>query len=261
MARNPIGLVSILVLAATTTSAYSDETVDSPMPTAAEVQEETWRFDIVQEGNVAGSTVVDFRRVEDVVWIHDTSVLGADISEDMLMRLDATTLEPLSLVVHGEFGAIHVNGQFEVEDGRIRGRFVQHRVEDTVAADVEVDEALSSRTLFRGSLIWLAHTLPLEVGDTYGYRWFMALGARFEDVELKVVGIEDVTVPAGTFETFKVIQEGGSPGNVLYVTTSRPRRLVRVDVVGQPMTIELQRVETREGETVTLVRDSEEVAE
>ena len=257
MARNPTGLVSILALALTPTLAYSDETVVSPMPQAADVQEETWRFDIVQEGSVAGSTVVDFRRAKDAFWIHDASALGADVSEDMLMRLDATTLEPVSLVVHGEFGAIHVNGQFEVDGGRIRGRFVQHRVEDTVAAEVEVDEALSSRTLFRGALIWLAHTLPLEVGNTYGYRWFMALGGRFEDVELKVVGIDVVTVPAGTFETFRVIQEGGNPGNVLYVTTSRPRRLVRVDVVGQPMTIELERVETREGETVTLVEASD----
>ncbi|MEJ2084677.1 MAG: DUF3108 domain-containing protein [Acidobacteriota bacterium] len=260
MALKPTGLMPIPALALCAVAVHAYASASSPAPRAAELVEETWTFQIIQQGNVAGSTVVDLRRAEDAFWIHDVSLLGADVSEDMLIRLDATTLEPLSLVVHGEFGAIHVNGQFEVDGGRLRGSFVQHRVEDLVAAEVDIDEALSSRTLFRGALIWLAHTLPLEVGDSYDYRWFMALGARFEEVELKVEGIETVTVPAGTFETFKVVQEGGSPGNVLYITTSRPRRIVRVDVVGQPMTIELESVETREGEAVGLSTASEEGA-
>lgn len=226
----------------------SDGKGSSPRPAIDEVREETWRYRIVNEGEAAGSTVIDFRRREGILWIHDISTLEPDIAEDMLVRIDARTGEPASLDVHGDFGGVHVNGQFAVESGRLRGAFVQHRVTDAAEGRVVIDEPMTDRTRLRAALIWLAHTLPLEVGATWDYRWFMALGGRFEEVELRVEGVEEVRVPAGSFETFKIVQEGGTPGNVLYVTTGRPRRTVRVDVVGRPMTIELERVVTVDGE-------------
>jgi len=50
---------------------------------------------------------------------------------------------------------------------------------------------------------------------------------------------EPVTVPAGTFEVFRVSVTGGSVPLVLYVTQETPRRVVRLEAVGQPLVIEL----------------------
>lgn len=251
--------VMLAVLLTVPTSPARGDTGDSsPQPRIDEVREETLRYRIVNQGEAAGSTTVDFRRHGGMLWIHDISTLQPDVAEDMLVRIDAKTGKPVSLDVHGEFGGVHVNGQYVIESERIRGAFVQHRVADTAEGRAVVDEAMTDRTQLRAALIWLAHTLPLQVGATYDYRWFMALGGRFEEVELRVVEIEQVRVPAGSFEAFKVVQQGGTPGNVLYVTTSRPRRTVRVDVVGQPMTIELERVESLGGEPGALQQRTED---
>ena len=43
------------------------------------------------------------------------------------------------------------------------------------------------------------------------------------------------TVPAGTFETYRVEQTGGEAPITLYVTTAAPHRIVRITFAGQPI--------------------------
>ena len=56
-----------------------------------------------------------------------------------------------------------------------------------------------------------------------------------EPVTLSVVGSESVTVPAGTFDTWKIEQKGGEGAVVLYVTKDAAHRLVKIAPVGQPI--------------------------
>ena len=54
-------------------------------------------------------------------------------------------------------------------------------------------------------------------------------------VTLTVAGTERVTVPAGTFETYRVDQTGGDAPLTFYVTTAAPHRVVRITFAGQPI--------------------------
>jgi hypothetical protein len=56
---------------------------------------------------------------------------------------------------------------------------------------------------------------------------------------LEVSGPEEVTVPAGTFSAWRVNMTGGEAALVMYVSTDTPRKTIRIEMVGQPIMIEL----------------------
>lgn len=210
--------------------------------TAGRIAAEQWTFRIVEDGEPAGRIVVEFFPGDDVVWIHDRSTMEPGVDEDVMITLDPATLQFRANAVSGDFNGVHVNGSYRREGDRVQGLFVQHRLSDGAMAESPVDVAWPDAAILRGAAIWLAHTVEWKVGDEYRFPWFTALGGRFEDVRYHVPEALDVTVPAGTYSTFLVVQEGGTPGNVIYVTRDAPHRTVRVDVVGRPMTIELESV-------------------
>ena len=56
---------------------------------------------------------------------------------------------------------------------------------------------------------------------------------------VEVAGVEEVTVPAGTFAAFRVEITGGQQPVTLYVSQDAPRRVLKMQPAGQPITIEL----------------------
>jgi hypothetical protein len=56
-------------------------------------------------------------------------------------------------------------------------------------------------------------------------------------MRLRVTGTESVTVPAGTFETFRVESSGDRVPFILFVESAAPHRLVRVEIVGTPVEV------------------------
>lgn len=55
---------------------------------------------------------------------------------------------------------------------------------------------------------------------------------------LTVVGSESVTVPAGTFDSWKIEQKGGDAAVIFYIAKA-DRRLVKISPVGQPVELQL----------------------
>ncbi|HID48861.1 MAG TPA: hypothetical protein EYP40_04460 [Chromatiales bacterium] len=76
-----------------------------------------------------------------------------------------------------------------------------------------------------------------------------------------VAGVETITTPAGEYETYRVQVEGGDPEQVVYITTQSPRRIVRMEVVGQPWVYQLLPERHSDAAIAYLVRHAEKEAE
>lgn len=89
-------------------------------------------------------------------------------------------------------------------------------------------------------------SLPLAEGYTTAFRNFDVQRQKEKLMQLKVVGTESVTVPAGTFETYKIevsSADGGSDKQTLWVAKDS-RKAVKVSAIlpsagGATMTLEL----------------------
>jgi hypothetical protein len=95
-------------------------------------------------------------------------------------------------------------------------------------------------------------SLPLKEGFKCSLRTFDLLSQAVKVMTLEVLGMEEVTVPAGTFKTFKVElknMDGEPGGGTIFVNTEKDRYVVRSEMQLPPMmgggtvTSELQSVE------------------
>jgi hypothetical protein len=89
-------------------------------------------------------------------------------------------------------------------------------------------------------------TLPLADGYSTSFRNFDPQAQKVQMVQVKVIGSESVTVPAGTFDAYKVqaAMDGGQ--TVTEWVAKDSRRVVKVVAVlpqmnGATMTMELQK--------------------
>jgi hypothetical protein len=90
--------------------------------------------------------------------------------------------------------------------------------------------------------------LPLKEGYTVTFRNFDVMKRKAGLKQAKVIGMEDVTVPAGTFKAWKVEIKSadGEPGEQTIWVDATSRRVVKVSAVlpemgGAIATMELQK--------------------
>jgi dipeptidyl aminopeptidase/acylaminoacyl peptidase len=95
-------------------------------------------------------------------------------------------------------------------------------------------------------------SLPLDTGYKTTLRTFDLMSQSIKVMSVKVIGVESVTVPAGTFETFKVElknMDGEPGGGTVYIDKTKAHHMVKSEMVLPPMmgggtiTSELQAVE------------------
>lgn len=103
----------------------------------------------------------------------------------------------------------------------------------------EVDTTLAPGTLDQEATHLLTTALPLEEGASFTLNTFNAARGAVEPVTIKVAGAQEVTVPAGTFPAYRIDIQSGAQGFVYYVTRATPRRVLKIELPGQPVTFEL----------------------
>ncbi|HET7039180.1 MAG TPA: hypothetical protein VFH97_04790, partial [Gemmatimonadales bacterium] len=81
--------------------------------------------------------------------------------------------------------------------------------------------------------------LPLAEGYSVTFRNFDVRQQKVQLKQAKVTASEDVTVPAGTFPSYRVSLTGGDLPVVFLVSRETPRRVVKIEIVGQPVAFEL----------------------
>ncbi len=89
-----------------------------------------------------------------------------------------------------------------------------------------------------GAIDLVLMSLPLEEGYTATYRTFDVQVQKVKTFELEVVGIEEVTVGAGTFEAFKVEitpLDGDANVQTNWISTAKPRMIVKSGGISKQM--------------------------
>ncbi|MGQ0649040.1 MAG: DUF3108 domain-containing protein [Gemmatimonadaceae bacterium] len=102
-------------------------------------------------------------------------------------------------------------------------------VVDTVVPGGSVDD-----NLVQG----LLHTLPLAEGKAFVVSVFASGQGTSKPMTIQVAGSEAVTVPAGTFDAWKLNVAGGQVPVTFWVSKQDPR-VVKLGFAGAPMSFEL----------------------
>ena len=143
---------------------------------------------------------------------------------------------------HALTGSVRVTVQgrtmmatLRMDGDRLLGSIVQESV-----PTLTIQEVLPAGTMLgpmEELALWISE---LKTGETLRYPSVSMQEGRLANTTATVVGVGEVTVPAGTFEVYVVDLTGLLPAERIYVRVESPHILIKRESKGQPRTIELK---------------------
>jgi len=194
---------------------------------------------ILVQGNPMGTQTLDISAEDDaVVLVERTAIPLMGMTQETRMVLDAGSLALRSLDQTGQVGPQSAETHLTVAGDRITGR-AQTPQPGGQAKVAEIDTTFAAGALEANQLSSMVPALPLADGASFTVNVLNASDGSIKPYTIRVEASDPVTVPAGTFEVYRVAVNGGSVPLVLSVSRDLPRRVVRLEAVGQPLVMEL----------------------
>ena len=183
-------------------------------------------FDIVYQGQTMGAFVITVNRTgENFTMVGEARLPRMGVQELDSVVFHGTTLAPISFSNSQSLQGMSGTSRVTVVNGKATGTV--QRPGPGGMQTVTVDAAVPPGVIADGAEVAMLPTLALSEGLSMTIQTFDGKQAKTKTYQVKVGPRESVTVPAGTFEAFKI--EITSDENVtMYVTAAEPRQLVLV---------------------------------
>ena len=151
-------------------------------------------------------------------------------SDESVVLVDALTLKPIS--VHREITseAVVVTGEYDSAESIVRITTI-----DKDGDERPVPLSLEEHYYDNESSLFLWRTIPFEEGYEASYYSVLTNQRGQTLVTVRVVEREEVTVPAGTFQTWRVEIRFGGTRQVVWYADTPERALVQYDNTRQIM--------------------------
>jgi zinc protease len=194
---------------------------------------------VVIQGNPAGFTVSETRASADsLVYAERSNLANGAFQQQTTLVLEAAT------------GSVRQVDQVTVQQGQKTETHLTYaagRAKGTSAAAqpdgslkrFDIDTVLPPGTVDENAVPFVVPALPLAPGKTFAMTFFTPSENAIKVLIFKVGAPEAVTVPAGTFQGFRIDVTGSRVPFTMYVGTDTPRRVLKTEFVGQPFVVEL----------------------
>jgi zinc protease len=195
-------------------------------------------FAIVAGGASVGGKRATLIRGGDSVVYTEAVTLGTAGQQGLTLVLDSATLAPRRVDAVGTAGGQAHETHLVYAEGRVKGTVVIPLAAGHPKT-VTIDTALAPGTVDENALDVVIPALPLALGARFSFPVFSADADRSEPLAVAVEDSGTVTVPAGTFQAYKVSVNGGKTPLTMFVTTALPHRLISIDVGGTTLSFQL----------------------
>ena len=194
---------------------------------------------VLVQGNPVGFTVSEVRRPGDSLVYAERSSLG-----------NGAFQQQTTLVLDPADGAVRQVDQVTTQQGQKAEThliYVAGRVKGSSSAPqqdgsvkrFDVDTVLPPGTIDENAVPFVVPALPLAPGKTFTMTFFTPSENAIRVLTFKVGAPEPVSVPAGTFQGFRIDATGSRVPFTMYVGSDAPRRVLKTEFIGQPFVVEL----------------------
>jgi len=206
---------------------------------AAQFATRTDSSNVLLQGKAIGYTVSDVRRSGDSLLYVERSSLGTgafeqrttvllDPADGSVRQVDQVTAQ------QSQRAETHLT----YAGGRVKGQSAAPQPDGSVKR-YDIDTVLPVGTLDENAVPFVVPALPLGPGRSFTLSCFTPSENSQKTLTFKVGGLESVTVPAGTFQAYRIAVTGSRVPFTMYVSTETPRRVLKTEFVGQPFVVEL----------------------
>lgn len=194
-------------------------------------------FQVLFKGEVVGKSTHEFNSDEQSYDLHETTTIeNMNIDTNTAVTV-SKSLQPVKMRVQGSMG-VPIDIDLLWHENQITGHSEMARDSYKQQGKLIINESLKANTLERTSMMMLAHIMPVEINRPLFLRWFNGYDADQRLIEVKYHGEEIVSVPAGTFETYKIEYSGGAPSQYFWIDKKQPK-VVKIEVIKKPWQYEL----------------------
>lgn len=189
-------------------------------------------FVVMVQGNPLGFQRTTIERTESGFRIVDDVQIGPIMTQhtEVELGLDGGLRSTRQTgQVRGQNATIDIT----YHDGRAKGSATTPSASGLVTT--AIDTTLGTHAIDDNIITALLPALELTSGASFTLLVFLSGKGHEQSIVLTVRGTEKLTVPAGTFEVFRVDLSGGQAPVAMYVTTEAPRRLVKIAPQGTPL--------------------------
>src|SRR6266567_4110782 len=193
-------------------------------------------FQALVQGNASGGQTSKVVVTSDSIVYTESTVIGAFVQQQSTVVLNSDLSmrrTDQTSVVQGQHTEIHLT----YAGGRVKG--TSQTPQPGGPKTITVDTTVTAGTIDDNALAVLLPALALEQGKTFNLNVFSSGEGVTKVVSVKVAGVENVAVPAGTFPAYRLELSGMQLPIVMHVTRDAPRRVVRVAPTGMPLVFEL----------------------
>jgi predicted Zn-dependent peptidase len=200
-------------------------------------------FQVVVQGNPLGFMATSIRSSADsVVYSETTNIAGGAVQQQTTVVLNPADL---SMARIDQTGSAQTPAGQQPNDihlsyagGRVTGKSTTPQQSGTPQT-LAIDTTVVPGTYDDNALTLIIPALPLAVGETFNLNVFESGKGQAKVIQVKVSEGGGVTVPAGTFQTFRLDVSGGQLPTVFFVAKDTPRRIVKIELIGAPLVFEL----------------------
>ncbi|MBI1968178.1 MAG: insulinase family protein [Gemmatimonadetes bacterium] len=195
-------------------------------------------FQVVIQGNPMGAQVSSLRQTADSLIYSEQLSIPPFVTQHTTVVFD-----PRDISVR----QVDQTGSVQGQPSEIHLRYGGNRVQGTAKVpqptgaprELTIDTTVAPGTYDDNALATIVPALPLEPGKTFPIGVLTSGDGSTRVFTVKVGDVQGVTVPAGTFQAYRIDVSGGQAPFVFYVSTTTPRRLVKIEVLGAPFVFEL----------------------
>lgn len=195
-------------------------------------------FDVVYQGQPIGAFVLALTKTGDNYSFTGNANLAAmGVTETDSIVFNGATLAPVSMHNRGNMQGMSTVSAITIAGGKATG--TAQRMGPNGVESVQVDATLQPGVLADGAEMALLPTIALSEGFSATFQTLDGKSGNIKKYDLKVLANERITIPLGSFETFKV-QITGDETISVFITTAEPRRIMMMRIEGPG--IEMRRI-------------------
>jgi hypothetical protein len=181
-------------------------------------------FDVIYQGQTIGAFIMNLARTGDnFTFSTEARIPLMSVTEIDTLVFNATSLAPSLVTNNQSMRGMTATSRITFANGKATGT-VQRPGPNGVQS-TPIDAALAPGMIVDGTDAVLLPTVDFSEGLTLNFQTFDAKTAKTKSYEIKVLGKETVTVPAGTFEAWKT-QVTSDDTTLIWVSAADPKKIV-----------------------------------
>ncbi|MDA1080718.1 MAG: insulinase family protein [Gemmatimonadetes bacterium] len=173
-------------------------------------------------------------------WSYTEDVQIGPIIQQTTTVTFGADLVPATLSQNGKAQGLETKTSVSYAGGRAKGSATAPQLTGGLKT-TEFDAEVVAGTIDNNMLTPLLGAFRWVLGAKFSVLWFQAAKGSASPVTLTVGGEETVTVPAGSFDAWKVDLTGGEQALTFWIEKAAPYRLVKLGFVGAPIEMRLVR--------------------